>query len=154
VEESRRTRQWAQYQIFEQQAAQGYYNDAAATTRLFKRAEDIQWFIVEWGKIRGENGDIQGAKNSVNSVVPLNMRAKAIKAIALIRAHRGDLAGALPTIARLGQSDEVFLAFGQYQIEKGDFEGTLSTAERTKSGYQLFHDIGDDAGYWMIAARF
>ena len=25
----------------------------------------------------------------------------------------------------------------------GDFEGTLNTAERTKSGYQLFYGIGD-----------
>jgi hypothetical protein len=43
----------------------------------------------------------------------------------------------------MSQSDEVFLAFGQYQIEKGDFEGALNTAEQTKSGYQLFYDIGD-----------
>jgi hypothetical protein len=49
-------------QIFEQQAAQGYYEDAAATGRLFKPAEDVQWSIVELVKIRAENGDIKGAK--------------------------------------------------------------------------------------------
>jgi hypothetical protein len=43
----------------------------------------------------------------------------------------------------MGQSDEVFLAFGQYQIEKGNFEGALNTAEQAKSGYQLFYDIGN-----------
>jgi hypothetical protein len=44
------------YQIFEQQAAQGYYDDAAATARLFKRADDVQWSVVELVKIRAENG--------------------------------------------------------------------------------------------------
>jgi hypothetical protein len=130
-------------QIFEQQAAQGYYDDAAATARLFKRAEDVQWSIVELAKIRAENGDIQGAKNSVNSLAGSDARATATKVIALSQAHRGDLSGALETVAPLGQSDEVFLAFGQCQIERGDFEGTLNTAERTKSGYQLYYDIGD-----------
>jgi hypothetical protein len=131
------------YQIFEQQAAQGYYNDAAATARVFKRAEDVQWSVVELAKIRAENGDIQGAKNSVNTLAGSDARAKATKVIALIQAHRGDLSGALETVAPSGQSDEVFLAFGQCQIERGDFEGTLNTAERTKSGYQLYYDIGD-----------
>jgi hypothetical protein len=131
------------YQIFEQQAAQGYYDDAAATARLFKRAEDVQWSMVELAKIRAENGDIQGAKNSVNSLAGPDARAKATKVIALIQAHRGDLSGALETVAPLGQSDEVFLAFGQCQIKRGDFEGTLHTAERTKVGYQLYYDIGD-----------
>jgi hypothetical protein len=131
------------YQIFEQQAAQGYYDDAAATARLFKRTEDVQWSIVELAKIRAENGDIQGAKHSVNSLAGSDLRAKATKVISLIQAYRGDLSGALETVAPSGQSDEVFLAFGQYQIERGDFEGTLNTAERTKSGYQLYYDIGD-----------
>jgi tetratricopeptide (TPR) repeat protein len=131
------------YQIFEQQAAQGYYDDAAATARLFKRAEDMQWSIVELAKIRAENGDIQGAKNSVNSLPESDARAKAIKVIALTQARRGDLSGALETVAPLGQSDELFLAFGQCQIKRGDFEGALNTAERTKSGYQLYYDIGD-----------
>ncbi len=52
------------YQIFEQQAAQGYYEDAAATGRLFKRVQDVQWSIVELVKIRAENGDIKGAKTA------------------------------------------------------------------------------------------
>src|SRR5436190_7001582 len=50
------------YQIFEQQAAQGYYEDAAATATLFKSAEDRRWSVVELAKIRAENGDILGAK--------------------------------------------------------------------------------------------
>lgn len=132
------------YQIFEQQGAQGYYDDAAATGRLFKRADEVQWSIVELAKIRAENGDILGAKNSIRNLAGSEAGAKATEVIALIQAHNGDLPGALETIAPLGKSDEVFLAYGRHQIESGDFEGTLNTAEQMgpKSGYQLFYDIG------------
>jgi len=131
------------YQIFEQQAAQGYYEDAAATGRLFKRAEDVQWSIVELVKIRAENGDIQGAKNSIKSLTGSASQKKGAEVVALIQAQNGDLSGALETITPFGESDEVFLAYGRRQIEMGDFEGALDTAARTKSGYQLFYDIGD-----------
>ena len=131
------------YQIFEQQAAQGYYDDAAATGRLFKRPDDVQWSIVELAKIRAENGDVQGAKNSIKNLTGSTLQEKALEVIALIQAHNGDLSGALETIAPFGASDEVFLAYGSHQIEMGDFEGALDTAGRTKSGYQLFYDIGD-----------
>jgi hypothetical protein len=129
-------------QIFEQQAAQGYYDDAAATGRLFKTPDYVQWSIVELAKIRAENGDIQGAKGSVEGLAGSDLQKKAAKVIALIQAQKGDLSGALNTIAPFGESDEVFLAYGRQQIEKGDFEGTLDTAERTKLGYQLFYEIG------------
>ena len=131
------------YQIFEQQGAQGYYDDAAATGRLFKRADDVQWSIVELVKIRAENGDIQSAKSAINSLAGSAMQRKAAEVVALIQAQNGDLSGALETISPFGESDEVFLAYGRYQIEMGDFEGALDTAGRTKSGYQLFYDIGD-----------
>jgi len=130
-------------QIFEQQAAQGYYDDAAATGRLFKRVEDVQWSIVELVKIRAENGDIKGAKNAINSLAGSALQKKAAEVVALIQAQDGDLSGALETIASFDESDEVFLAYGSHQIQMGDFEGALDTAGRTKSGYQLFYDIGD-----------
>jgi tetratricopeptide (TPR) repeat protein len=131
------------YQIFEQQAAQGYYDDAAATSRLFKRADDVQWSAVELVKIRAENGDIQGARNAINSLSGSASQKRAAKVVALIQAQDGDLSGALETIAPFDQSDEAFLAYGGHQIQVGDFEGALDTAARTKSGYQLFYDIGD-----------
>lgn len=131
------------YQIFEQQAAQGYYEDAAATGRLFKRVEDVQWSIVELVKIRADNGDIKGAKNAINSLAGSALQKKASEVVALIQAQDGDLAGALETIAPFDESDEVFLAYGGHQIQMGDFEGALDTAGRTKLGYQLFYDIGD-----------
>lgn len=133
----------ANYQIFEQQAAQGYYDDAAATGRLFKRVEDVQWSIVELVKIRAESGDIKGAKNAINSLADSALQKKAAKVVALIQAQDGDLSGALETISPFDGSDEVFLAYGSHQIQMGDFEGALDTAGRTKSGYQLFYDIGD-----------
>ena len=72
-------------QTFEQQAAQGYYEDAAATGRLFKRADDVQWAIVELVRIRAENGDIQGAKNSINSLAGSALQKKAVEVVALIQ---------------------------------------------------------------------
>jgi hypothetical protein len=130
-------------EIFEQQAGQGYYDDAAATGRLFKSPEYVQWSIVELANIRAANGDIPGAKNSIKNLAGTDLQKKAAEAIALNEAHNGDLSGALNTIAPFGESDEVFLVYGRHQIEIGDFEGTLDTAERTKSGYQLFYEIGD-----------
>jgi hypothetical protein len=69
------------YQIIEQQAAQGYYDDAAATGRLFKRADDVQWSIVELVKIRTENGDIQGAKDSIRGFAGSDLQKKASRSI-------------------------------------------------------------------------
>jgi hypothetical protein len=43
-------RLWAGLPDFEEQAAQGYCDDAEATGRLFKRADDVQWSIVEFGE--------------------------------------------------------------------------------------------------------
>jgi hypothetical protein len=61
-------RLWAGLPDFEEQAAQGYCDDAEATGRLFKRADDVQWSIVELAKIRAENGDTQGANSSMKSL--------------------------------------------------------------------------------------
>jgi hypothetical protein len=134
----------ADYQIFEQQAAQGYYDDAAATARLFKRAENVQWSVVELAKIRAENGDASGAKSSIKNIVGSDVGAKATEVIARVQAYGGDLSAALEKIAPLGDSDEVYLAYGSHQIENGDFEGALATAERmgAKRGYELFYEIG------------
>lgn len=55
-------------QIFEQQAAQGYYEEALDTARLFKRTDDLNWSITELARIRAENGDIEGSKAMVKRV--------------------------------------------------------------------------------------
>lgn len=133
------------YQIFEQQAAQGYYDDAAATGHLFGRPDDVRWSVVELAKIRAENGDIQGAKNQIKKLAGSDVGAKGAEAIALTQANSGDLPGALETITPLGDSNEVLSAFAQHQIAQGDFDGALKTAEQMdhKSAGQMFYGVGD-----------
>ncbi len=132
-------------QIFEQQAAQGYYDDAAATGRLFKRTDDVQWSIVELAKIRAENGDIQGAKDMIRKLAGTDLGNRATRAIAEAQAHGGDLHGALETISTFGDSDDVLFVFARRQIATGDFDGALETAERmkSKSSDQVFYAVGD-----------
>lgn len=132
------------YQIFEQQAAQGYYADAAATSYLFKRPDDKQWSVVELAKIRAENGDVPGAKSMVAKFAGADLGNRALKTIAEIQASRGDLPGALETIPTPRDSDDVMLVFARRQIEKADFDGALTTAERMdKAAGQVFYELGD-----------
>lgn len=53
--------QWHNYQIFEQQAAQGYYEDARGTGCLFKRAADAKWSVIELTKIQAKNRHVSQA---------------------------------------------------------------------------------------------
>jgi tetratricopeptide (TPR) repeat protein len=136
------------YQIFEQQAAQGYYEDAAETATLFKNAEDRRWSVVELAKIRAENGDIPGAKAMIKRFAGSALDSSAIKEIALAQVGNGDLQGALDTAAAIGDQDDVFLAFARRQIESGNFDGALRTAEQMnpKSVHavdSVFYEIGD-----------
>ncbi|MCU1315067.1 MAG: hypothetical protein JWN63_389 [Candidatus Acidoferrum typicum] len=133
------------YQILEQQAAQGYYDDAAATGLLFKRVDDVQWSIVELAKIRAENGDIRGAKAMIKRFAGSNLGDRATQAIAEVQAGKGDVRGALETSSSLSDSDNVLLAFARRQITNGDFDGALKTAEamKTKSSDQVFYEVGD-----------
>src|SRR5258708_2449058 len=132
-------------QIFEQQAAQGYYDDAAATARLFKRADDRDWAVPELAKIRAENGDVLGAKDMIRKCCAANLGTKANEEIALSQAHNGDLQGALETVGPGGDAEQVLLTFGRHQIANGDFDGALRTAEQAPhSGYQLFYELGDE----------
>jgi len=112
------------YQIFEQQAAQGYYEDAAATGRLFKRAEDVQWSIVE---LREDSCRKQRhsrlRKNSIKSLAGSALQKKGAEVVALIQAQNGDcrpkcrarLKRSLPS----AKSEGVFLDMGRRQIEMG-----------------------------------
>lgn len=133
------------FQIFEQQAAQGYYEDAAATATLFKRPDDRRWSVQELAKIRAENGDIQGAKAMMKRFSGSDLADRATQAIALAQVGNGDLQGALETAALVGCQDEVLLAFARRQIDGGDFSGALQTAEQMKSNSadQVFYEIGD-----------
>jgi hypothetical protein len=133
------------YQIFEQQAAQGYYDDAATTGRLFKRADDVQWSVVELAKIRTENGDIEGAKDQIKPFAGSDSGTRALRIIAMIQAHNGDFRGALETLGQQGDPDEVRLVFSRRQIADGNFDGALTTSEEmdSKSAGQVFYEVGD-----------
>ena len=130
-------------EIFEQQAVQGYYDDAAATGRLFKRPDEVGWSVVELARIRVENGDLQGAKAMMKRFAGSDLGAQIAKAVALAEVSKGDLQGALE-IAEAGvDREEVLLAFARRQIENGDFAAALETAARVKSPNQVFYELGD-----------
>lgn len=132
-------------QIFEQQAGQGYYEDAAATGRLFKSDGDVQWSVVELAKIRTENGDVQGAEAGIARFRGTGLWERAIRNIANVQAYKGDIPGALVTASEIHDTDDVLTIFADQQIAAGDFEGALETSGRMslKSAGQLFYDVGD-----------
>jgi len=106
-------------------------------------------------RIRAENGDIPGAR-SMAERLGAQTRAWAIEAIAAVQARRGDLRGALETSASLPGSNNVrgcdatvrvggievrdplpgavqaIEEFGARQLESGDLEGALNTAEAVR----------------------
>lgn len=133
------------YQIFEQQAAQGYYEDAAVTATLFKSPDDRRWSVEELAKIRTENGDIRGAKTMIKRFAGSDLANRATEAIAVAQVGNGDLQGALETAAPVGYKGEVLIAFARQQIARGDFGGALQTAEQMKStsADQVFYELGD-----------
>jgi len=143
-------------EIFNQQATQGYYDDAMTTARLWDADAPSQYGLaVDVVRIRAENGDIRGATLMAEGFIATT-KAWAIEAIAAIQAHRGDLRGALDTSALLPALDndrscratvrvggieikdplpgavQAIEEFGAHQLESGDFEGALKTAEQVR----------------------
>jgi hypothetical protein len=141
--------------IFEQQAGQGYYDDAFVTARLFTsslpprdQAAGFFGFAETLIEIRAENGDIEGAKKMVKQLSGSALGAggpRATRNIAKVQVERGDLRGALATVASPADTDEVMEEFGELQIRNGDFDGALKTAEQVdeRSAYNLFYAVGD-----------
>lgn len=140
-------------QILEQQAAQGYYDDAISTARLWKLDSEQHWLFVELTKIRAENGDIVGAKNMIeqlatldakNLAQSLDVRRDASRGIAWVQVDRGDLQGALETAAGEWFSSEIVEEAGRRQIAQGDFDGALASAEHmnARSADNIFYEIG------------
>jgi tetratricopeptide (TPR) repeat protein len=131
------------YQIFEQQAAQGYYDDAAATGYLLGRTDEVKWSIVELARIRTENGDLQGAKAAMKRFAGSDLGKQIAQAVALAQVSRGDLEGALDIATAGVDRDDIFLEFARRQIEHADFAGALQTAARMRSPDQVFYILGD-----------
>jgi tetratricopeptide (TPR) repeat protein len=130
-------------EVFEQQATQGYYDDALATARLASKKDDLYRHMFELAKIRTENGDLQGAKNMVKMFPDAAFQTGMIKSIALTQAHQGEISGALETCSPLNDCDEILLEFSRYQIAHADFQGALATAERLTRPSDVFYEIGD-----------
>lgn len=132
-------------EIFEQQATQGYYDDALANARLSPKTDDLYWYIIDLAKIRTENGDLPGAKAMIQMFPDQDFQKRMIRSIALVQAQEGDLSGALETGSPLPDKNEILMEFARFQIKKGDFGGALSTAERMtgNSADDVFYEIGD-----------
>ena len=141
--------------IFEQQATQGYYDDALVTARLAasslpqrNQAYEFAGLIENLIQIRAENGDIDGAKQMVKELSGSALGTegpKATRDIAKIQVDRGDLRGALETVTSPADANVVMEEFGDVQIRNGDFDGALKTAEQVneRSAYNLFYAVGD-----------
>ena len=130
-------------EIFEQQAARGYYEDAAATGLLYRRPDEVQWSVVELARIRAENGDLSGAKAMMKRFAGPSLSAPIAEAIAFAQVSKGDLQGALEFAATTGVSrEDVMLAYARRQMEKGDFAPALETAALMKSPDQVFYELG------------
>jgi hypothetical protein len=147
------------WDVFCQQAAQGYYDDAMATALLSRRDSDFEYALVTLAKIRAKNGDTQGALRVARTYANSETRDKAIEevattqaergdvrraretamsipdprhkleSIAIVQASKGDLQGARETIVSIGHSNRVLDAVAGYQIQAGDFDGALKTAQ-------------------------
>ena len=143
-------------EIFNQQATQGYYDDAMATARLWDADAPSRYGLaVDVVRIRAENGDVRGATLMAKRFVAPT-KAWAIEAIAAVLAGRGDLRTALEASASLGAfgqrsgcratvkvdgieiedplsgAVQAIEQFGSHQLESGNLEGALNTAEQVR----------------------
>lgn len=143
-------------EIFNQQATQGYYDDAMATARLWDADAPSRYGLaVDVVRIRAENGDVRGATLMAKRFVAPT-KAWAIEAIAAVLAGHGDLRTALEASASLGGfgqasgcratvrvagieikdplsgAVQAIEEFGAHQLESGDLEGALNTAEQVR----------------------
>jgi len=148
------------WDIFCQQAAQGYYDDALASVRLSTHDDDTQYSLIALARIRARNGDAAGALAVARTYAKAATRAKAIEQVAIARAWRGDIKGALGTageltnssdalqqiavveanrghlqaariiVAGIASPDDALQAIAEYQIKSGDFAAALGTAEQ------------------------
>lgn len=142
-------------EIFEQQAGQGYYDDALVTARLMAagyprlREDALSRFVEDVITIRAANGDIQGAKEMITRYRGLELASRgadATRAIGKVQVDSGDLRGALETSVSAADKDKVMEECGEREIAKGDFDAALQTAEQVteQSAYDLFYDVGSE----------
>jgi len=88
------------WDVFYQQAAQGYYDDAKATILLSPYDQDLQSALIALAKVRARNGDAQGAVKTARGYSPAT-REEAFHQIAVAQAKSGDVPGARQTASLL-----------------------------------------------------
>jgi hypothetical protein len=132
-------------QILEQQAAQGYYDDAVATAYLETRPGELKGYLMQIVQVRAENSDIQGARGMIPKLAGLDVNGGATREIAMVQASKGDFTGALETCGTAVYCNDVLAEFGRHQVTIGDFDGALKTTEqmRGESGSNLYYEVGD-----------
>lgn len=133
------------FEIFMQQATQGYYDDALANARLARTENDQKSLLVALARVEAENGDITSAVNISQLFPAQDFRTEVVHNVALVQAQNGDLNGALQAVSGIANPDDVLAEFAAYQIRHDDFDGALATAERlspTAAG-QIFYEVGD-----------
>lgn len=143
-------------QIYEEQAGQGYYNDALATARLdSSRYADSQYelsgYIANLIEMRAQNGDFPGAREMVRQYAGTALKGEVPRMrlnICRIQVDLRDLRGALQNCNSPKDHDAVMEEFAMRQMADGDLDGALKTSEQVseRTAWDIFYTMGDVLG--------
>jgi hypothetical protein len=117
------------WDVFCQQAAQGYYDDAMATALLSRRDSDFEYALVTLARIRAKNGDTQGALRTARTYANSETRDKAIEEVATAQAERGDVRQARETAMSIADPRHTLESIAIVQASRGDLQGARETAQ-------------------------
>ena len=131
------------WDVFCQQAAQGYYDDAMATILRSNRDSDVQYSLIALARIRATNGDVEGALRTARAYSVSDTREKAIQAIAVAQAERGDVQGARRTISLLTDPRSALEAIAVVQVDNGDIQGAHETIAGLPAANRALDAIGE-----------
>jgi hypothetical protein len=116
------------WDIFCQQATQGYYDDAFGTIlQVFNPGSDAQHAFVALARMRAEQGDMEEAKRLVRLYMTRDSRVEALKALAVIQVQRGDIPGATRTAYLVPDPRPVLEAVAIARAKTGDLRGARET---------------------------
>jgi hypothetical protein len=116
------------WDIFCQQATQGYYDDALGTIlEVFNPGSDAQDAFVALARVRAERGDVEEAKRLVRLYMTRGSRVEALKALAVIQVKRGDIQGAAKMAYLVPDPRAVLEAVAIARAKTGDLRGARET---------------------------
>jgi hypothetical protein len=115
--------------------------DLQNALKYFERSKNLRACAL----IKGELGDFDGALTALNAESNPGNVSDAIKEIAIARAERGDVAGALKLVPRIrirgdmeyedAYQAEAFRKIARVQVKTGDLSGALSWIEAQDAAY-------------------